>query len=78
MVFDEIPTHFLPQNWQQTAAEIDNTKLILTWLYGVLFNNNTKKKHDVKVTFCQKYWCSENAFNSAPSLNLFVVQVTDT
>ena len=43
MVFDEIPTHFLPQNRQQTAAEIDNTKLILTWLYGVLFNNNGKK-----------------------------------
>ena len=77
MVSDEISPHFIPRNWQQTVAEIDNTKLILTWLYGVL-STTIQKKHDVKVTFCQKYWCSENAFNSAPSLNLFVVQVTDT
>ena len=60
MVPDEIPTHFTTRNWQQTATEIDNTKLLITWLHGILFNNNTKKKkHDVKVTFCQKCWCSE-------------------
>ena len=45
---------------EATAAENDNTKLILTCLHGVLFNNNTKKrKLDVKVPFCQEYWCSE-------------------
>ena len=44
MVSDEIPTHFIPRNWQQTAAEIDNTNLTLTWLHGILFNNNTKEK----------------------------------
>ena len=29
---------------EATAAENDNTKLILTFLHGILFNNNTKKK----------------------------------
>ena len=43
IVFDKIPTHFIAQNLQQTAVEIDITKLILTLLHGILFNNNTKK-----------------------------------
>ena len=59
MAFDGIPTHFYTSKSAATAAENNNTKLILTWLHhGILFNNNTKK-HEVKVAFCQKYWCSE-------------------